>query len=1142
VTEGQQLARGQFEAIAALGDGLELLSVTQPERDGARAVFEVSLDCGGFEHREGGIRVRQRERFRIYVGADFPFSEPSVKSTHRRWAGTPHVQWGRLLCIYAAAAEWRADLGIFGYLERLELWLRRAAVGELDPVGAPLHPPVAYASGEAPRLIVRADAPEVGAAPWRGLAHIRRVSEDRIDLIGWSAEMVDAVDSSVQMAPALLLPQAIDWEYPETARALLEALAERGVSWEELFALLRIGSLSAPEDAGMPLIVGSPMRRGADGEPRQHIAAWYFGETITTAIRNSLEAIFGEGRIKEIGKELEEILAGWAEVARVAWCSVDELRPEVTERRDSASPVREVFAGRIVSVWGCGAIGANVAEWLLRAGVAELHLYDRDVVSAGVLSRQPYSDADIGRPKSAALAERLGAVDPEVTVVSHPYDVFLGPLAGTDPSDGSDFVIDATAAPVVAEKLEAIRRAHGAGEATAIAMIFGHTAEHGISVVSPPQHTGGAADLLRRVGLACTSAPGLGGFAEEFWPDPPRREDFQPEPGCSEPTFRGSAPEVAAVAGALLAASAADILAKPTRASARLIALPSATHSGRRQARLSFEKDVVLEAGLGRYQVRLSPGAMRSIRAEIARNARLGRQRSETGGILFGRRDPAARVIWVDEASGPPPDSIASPAEFVCGTAGVKARDEATRKRTRRATRFVGMWHTHPDDPAMPSERDVGSMVELVSMEPLPETLMLICGGRPAMSELGAYVFSREELPAPFGTLTVTNRRVRVPEQPAPRRDVGLALSGGGARAIAFHLGCLRALHDRGALERVRVVSGVSGGAVAAAVYAYGDGFFTDFEEETEELLRRGLGKEIARRALLGPRVLNSAAAQLVSASSALGGAARSRLGLGKNPHSPSRRWSTRTDALEATLADRLFDQITLNAPRREGLDVILTASDLRSGSAVRFGSRESGIWRKQFGRFAEPVPVATAVAASAAYPLFLPSIDREFDFEGRDGERHRSRVLLSDGGLFDNLGTSCLEPGRSAEHSYNVYDVDYIIACDAGRGLLDDAFPVTAPGRLARSFELTHRKLQDSARARLHQLSAAGRLSGFAMPYLGQQDRALPYLPVDLVSRDEVVGYPTDFSPMPQVKLDQLSRRGEQLTHLVIERWITGL
>ena len=43
-------------------------------------------------------------------------------------------------------------------------------------------------------------------------------------------------------------------------------------------------------------------------------------------------------------------------------------------------------------------------------------------------------------------------------------------------------------------------------------------------------------------------------------------------------------------------------------------------------------------------------------------------------------------------------------------------------------------------------------------------------------------------------------------------RVIGLALSGGGSRAAAFHLGCLRALHDRDLLRRVRVISVISGG------------------------------------------------------------------------------------------------------------------------------------------------------------------------------------------------------------------------------------------------------------------------------------------------------------------------------------------
>ena len=59
---------------------------------------------------------------------------------------------------------------------------------------------------------------------------------------------------------------------------------------------------------------------------------------------------------------------------------------------------------------------------------------------------------------------------------------------------------------------------------------------------------------------------------------------------------------------------------------------------------------------------------------------------------------------------------------------------------------------------------------------------------------------------------------------------IGLALSGGGARAMAFHLGCLRALQDRGILEKVQVVSTVSGGSVIGAAWAYGDSTFESFD------------------------------------------------------------------------------------------------------------------------------------------------------------------------------------------------------------------------------------------------------------------------------------------------------------------------
>lgn len=74
---------------------------------------------------------------------------------------------------------------------------------------------------------------------------------------------------------------------------------------------------------------------------------------------------------------------------------------------------------------------------------------------------------------------------------------------------------------------------------------------------------------------------------------------------------------------------------------------------------------------------------------------------------------------------------------------------------------------------------------------------------------------------------------------------VGLALSGGGSRAIAFHLGCMRALHNLGILDKVDVISSVSGGSVINALYSYYDDPFSEFEKRIKNLLLEGLQKGI---------------------------------------------------------------------------------------------------------------------------------------------------------------------------------------------------------------------------------------------------------------------------------------------------------
>jgi predicted acylesterase/phospholipase RssA len=129
------------------------------------------------------------------------------------------------------------------------------------------------------------------------------------------------------------------------------------------------------------------------------------------------------------------------------------------------------------------------------------------------------------------------------------------------------------------------------------------------------------------------------------------------------------------------------------------------------------------------------------------------------------------------------------------------------------------------------------------------------------------------------------------------------------------------------------------------------------------------------------------------------------------------------------------------------GLDTVLTATDLVTGNAMRFGSARSSC--SPLGTITEPVSVATAVAASAAFPALLPAIERTYTFE-RTGQQTRHTVLLTDGGVYDNLGTSSLEPGRSTTFTPHVDDdVRCIVACDAGRGAPARIGPHFRPGRM---------------------------------------------------------------------------------------------
>lgn len=98
-----------------------------------------------------------------------------------------------------------------------------------------------------------------------------------------------------------------------------------------------------------------------------------------------------------------------------------------------------------VAVVGCGALGSQLGETMVRAGVGLVRLIDRDIVEESNLQRQSLfteADARALRPKALAARARLEAVNSEVTIEARVEDLTWDNAAAL--LDGIDLFLDGT--------------------------------------------------------------------------------------------------------------------------------------------------------------------------------------------------------------------------------------------------------------------------------------------------------------------------------------------------------------------------------------------------------------------------------------------------------------------------------------------------------------------------------------------------------------------------------------------------------------------------------------------------------------------------------------------------------------------------
>lgn len=231
-------------------------------------------------------------------------------------------------------------------------------------------------------------------------------------------------------------------------------------------------------------------------------------------------------------------------------------------------------------------------------------------------------------------------------------------------------------------------------------------------------------------------------------------------------------------------------------------------------------------------------------------------------------------------------------------------------------------------------------------------------------------------------------------ERGKPESGMGLCLSGGGYRAMLFHVGALWRLNELGYLKQLTRVSSVSGGSIAAALLG----------QRWSKLEFTGVGPG-------GHPVAANLEAEVVTPLRSL---AASTLDVPAVLTGMLLPGTTINAMLASAYRRHLFGAATLQdlPSDEEGPRFVINATNLQSGVLWRFSRPYMADYR--VGMISEPtVSLADAVAASSAFPPILAPARFRFaedQYDPDSGEDLQTppfttRPTLADGGVYDNLG-----------------------------------------------------------------------------------------------------------------------------------------
>ena len=246
-------------------------------------------------------------------------------------------------------------------------------------------------------------------------------------------------------------------------------------------------------------------------------------------------------------------------------------------------------------------------------------------------------------------------------------------------------------------------------------------------------------------------------------------------------------------------------------------------------------------------------------------------------------------------------------------------------------------------------------------------------------------------------------------------KKIGLALSGGGQRAVAFHLGVLKTLYDKNILDNINIISAISGGSIIAACYLLKKSSFEEFYDTINKKLEVNIESKIVfnkfflwRIAILLILILSFLYVVLIPNIPLI---LLLLLPIIFLPKYLFKVFPT------GKCLQKVYDEVFYNYKSLKDLpdkpQVIFNSTNLQTGTLMTFSKKEinDSSYLYKYGHvpkfYTSEVPISFVVAASTGFaPLISPlKFDKKYFVDYSYAAKKKIIPELVDGGLYDNQG-----------------------------------------------------------------------------------------------------------------------------------------